>query len=250
MYHLIAVIKKFMKIFLCDTPTVVVFDLHNFLLPYHVDTSMAHMAVHVGGSFDSSNTDDDDGDGAVVLGPVKKDVKGKSCISAWCNGRHSVAHPVVRINVQPKLNKHKWKQELRILLKYLRRDDDYIAGVIAAYEAASEQVLPPIGVGQKRPTSKQCEYRVHPFHFLRVVPGGGGGRASTFIPFNSLADIIAGDPVFDPSKPVFHAMLRLDVGAQMRIQDPSTWPSLQSNIPLPIASIAYVAHEASVQQKR
>ena len=141
---------------------------------------MAHMPAD--GSFDStnsSNTDDDDGVRGAVQGLVKKDVRGVSCIAAWCTGRHSVEHPVVRITVQPKLNKYKWKQELRTLMQYLRRSDDYIDGVISAYEAASKEVLPPIVEGQKRLTRKQCDYRVHPFHFFSVVSGGGHGRPSS-----------------------------------------------------------------------
>lgn len=210
------------------------------------------MPADAGGSFDStnsSNTDDDDGDGAAVQGLIKKDVRGVSCIAAWCNGRHSVAHPVVRITVQPKLNKYKWRQELRTLMQYLRRSDEYIAGVIAAYEAASKEVIPPIVEGHKRLTRKQCDYRVHPFHFLNVVSGGGHGRPSTFVPYDSVDALIRGDPVFDASNPVFHAMLRHDVAAQMQIQDPSTWSSLQINIP-PTATQAFVAHKESVEQKK
>ena len=62
-----------MNIFLFDTPTFVVFDLHNFLY-----TSMAHMPAGAGGSFDSSNSSGDEVDnGALVLRPVKKDAKGR-----------------------------------------------------------------------------------------------------------------------------------------------------------------------------
>ena len=176
--------------------------------------------------------------------------RGGDCICAWCNARGgSVLHALVRITVQPKHNKHKWRQELRTVLKYLRRNEDYISGVIAAYEALSEEVLPPIVEGQKRPTRKRCNYLVHPFHFLSVVSGGGHGRASTFIPYDSVDAIIRGDPVFDISKPVFYAMLRHDVAAQMQIQDPSTWSSLQINIP-PTATQAFMAHEESVEQKK
>jgi len=211
---------------------------------------MAHMPAD--GSFDStnsSNTDDDDGVRGAVQGLVKKDVRGVSCIAAWCNGRHSVAHPVVRITVQPKQNQHKWRQELRTLLQYLRRSDDYIDGVIAAYEAASKEVLPPIVEGQKRLTRKQCDYRVHTFHFLSVVSGGGHGRPSKFVPYDSVDALIRGDPVFDVKNPVFYTMLRQDVAAQMRIQDPITWSSLHCNIP-PTATLAFVAHMESVEQKR
>ena len=114
-----------------------------------------------------------------------------------------------------------------MLLEYLRRDETYIDGVIAAYEAAS--VLPPIVEGQKRLTKQRLNYVVHSFHFKNVVPGCRR-RSAIFTPFNSLDVIIAGDPLFDQSKPVFHAMLREDVAAKMQ------------NI-APKDTLAFVAHE-------
>ena len=175
------------------------------------------MPADAGGSFDSSNSSNTEDD--------KKSGRGIACIAAWCSGRHSREHPVLRISVQPTLKPTTWMSECRTLMKYLRRNEEYTTGVIAAFEAASK-------------VHKQCDYRVHAFHFLKVEAGGGHGRATTFIPFDSVEAIVLGDPVFNPSNSVCHAMLRKDVAAQM-----------QPIIP-PTATPAYVAYEKNVEQKK
>ena len=183
---------------------------------------MANMSAVVGGilTSDSDDTADD-------TAPESRVAKGQTCICGWCSGRGSDEHPVQRIPVQTIINKREWKKDLCFLLEYLRRDETYIDGVIAAYEAAS--VLPPIVEGQKRLPKQRLNYFVHSFHFKNVVPGCRR-RSAIFTPFNSLADIIAGDPLFDRSKPVLHAMLREDVAAQMQ------------NIP-PMVTLAFVTHQ-------
>jgi hypothetical protein len=190
---------------------------------------MANMPAVAGGSLtsDSSITADE-------TAPESNVAKGKSCICGWCSGRASLEHPVKRIPVQTSTNKSEWKKELRMLLEYLRRDEQYIDGVIREYEAAS--VPPPIVEGQTRLPKQQLNYFVHHFHFLKVV-AGGGGRSAIFTPFNSLAAIIAGDPLFDQSKPVFHAMLREDVAAKMQ------------NI-APKVTLAFVAQEQRLAKRK
>ena len=192
---------------------------------------MAHMPAATGESLSSPEesevSGDEDGDGASAVdgasaGPNKNAplvVRGPTCICAWCNGRRAKDCPVIRIPVQPLINTSNWKADLRTLLKYLRRNEQYIEKLIASYEEASKQ-------------RRRLNYVVHTCHFLRVEPGVGK-QSAKLIPFVSVQDIKDNDPVFNPSNLLFYNMLRTDVANQMLGLSPADtagWKAYAENV--------------------